>query len=226
MNGEVARELGRTVGDDQLTKQAAAVYTEIFEKIASKFGKCAGLDSMEVAELVKEATEKSAIAITGGITILALLKALGLVGAGAGAAYGASKMFGKTPVQQRISGITEAQQAGLDPVQMGLMAPKRKPRRRWGGWGGRGRWRPDYSRFAAGPSAVAGRAGGVGSGTGEAGEADPRDWGPESSQLWARMGINPSRFAAEHRALRDFRSGAELRSQLGRGFSQMAAQQL
>lgn len=55
MNGEVARRLGRAVGNDLLTKKAAAVYNKLFEKIASKLGKHAGLNSMEVEELVKGA---------------------------------------------------------------------------------------------------------------------------------------------------------------------------
>jgi hypothetical protein len=88
MNGKVARELGRKVGHDLLVKKAAATCAEIFEKIASKFGARAGLNSAEIRELVKSAKmtrwERALAYGGGGAGIGSALSPLGTVLGGIG----------------------------------------------------------------------------------------------------------------------------------------------
>jgi len=208
MNGEVARDLGRKVGYDRLTKQAAAVYTGVFEKLASKLGKCAGLASWEVDAIVKEATEKKSFALSIPM-LIALLAGTGAIGGGLGAGASALHKHFSDPYgyKSRIKAINAARMAGEDPVQMGLMKAKEK-KEPYGGYGGYG----GYGTY--------GSYGGPGS-TGAG--LSKKVYKPHEARTFARMNFDPDEHSQRTQALQDISAGLAMKRQLSRGWQREAS---
>ena len=205
MNGEVARELGRKVGHDLLVKKAAATYAEIFEKIASKLGARAGLNSAEIRELVKRATAMSRRerALAYGAGGAGLGSALGPLGTAIGGIGGGLYGYFSGDDEEENPHVKKIQQAAAarDAAKkygmpwLGPQAPKT----------GRSKW--DYSGFG--------------------GDSDSEDlYSPAVMRTYARMGFNPSHEQQREDAFLDYAAGRQQKRQRAREWSRLAAQQL
>jgi len=209
MNGEVARELGRKVGHDLLVKKAAATYAEIFEKIASKLGARAGLNSAEIRELVKSAAmsrrERALAYGAGGAGLGSALGPLGTaIGGIGGGLYGyfSGDDEEENPyvkqIQQAEAARNAAAKAGMP--WLGPQAPKT----------GKNKWKPDYSQFSTG---------------GADGGAESKDlFSPAVMKTYARMGFDPVRQQQREQAFRDYAAGAAVKDQLAKRWMQLSAQ--
>jgi hypothetical protein len=131
MRRSAAYELGQQMAKQATDRRARRVFT----KLAKVLGKKAGLSAKEIDGMEKEA-----------FAFLPLL--LGLAASGIGAygvhRYGEPRGWWDSPaikaMKDRMKAIQMAKAQGVDPVQMGLIAPKEKDetdnKPYWSSWGG------------------------------------------------------------------------------------------